>query len=69
MIGMVCKCGHEGPLDEFISAPVFGELPMGVFQCPRCHKALKKSVDRVWVDEETGQVLHSTKVEKVQAYL
>lgn len=69
MIGINCSCGYSGDIDEFTRSPLFGELPPGVFQCPKCKKAMRKYVDKVWVDEKTGQVMHSTKLEKVQAYL
>ena len=36
-------CGHRASLDEFCETPVSGRLPRNVFQCPACHRAVKKT--------------------------
>lgn len=36
---ITCKCGHTASFDEFTRTPVYGDLPPGDFQCPKCQTA------------------------------
>jgi hypothetical protein len=37
-----CTCGHADTIDAWTSTPINGELPRGVYQCPKCSKAFKR---------------------------
>lgn len=39
-------CGHSDDLDAFCSAPITGELPRGVYQCPKCRRAVKRVIGK-----------------------
>lgn len=41
---MTCgQCGHEADLSTFCTTPISGELPKGVYQCPACGLAIRKT--------------------------
>lgn len=41
-INITCQCGHVADLADFCRVPLFGELPPGQFQCPKCMTAWKR---------------------------
>jgi hypothetical protein len=50
-IGMTCgKCGHFGDMPEFIATPVYGDLPVGQFQCPACQHAFTRENRKGWIE-------------------
>ena len=42
MINITCSCGHTNDLLAFTSTLVFGDLPPGQFQCPKCGIAWRR---------------------------
>jgi hypothetical protein len=50
------SCGHQDDIDRFCSTPVFGKLPNGVYQCPKCHRAIEKRHGEPII-YSTGQVI------------
>ena len=43
---ITCQCGHQDDFDNFTMTQVFGSLPPGYFQCPKCRAA--------WARKEKG---------------
>ena len=38
---LTCGCGHRADMFDFCHTPVYGDLPPGQFQCPKCNQAIK----------------------------
>ena len=34
---MKCGCGYNGDMFDFTRTAIFGDLPRGEFQCPKCN--------------------------------
>ena len=39
-------CGHIDSLDVFCRTPIFGDLPKNHYQCPACHLATERRMER-----------------------
>lgn len=53
------SCGHNSDFYEFTTTPIFGDLPPGQFQCPKCQTAIRLQAAgtlRVY-QTENGEVL------------
>ena len=47
------RCGHESDALEWTHRPISGDLPLGVFQCPKCGDAFRRCGDvfrREWIE-------------------
>jgi uncharacterized protein YlaI len=62
------KCGHIDFFEKFTSSELFGELPVGHFQCPSCHKAIAKIVTRSWLDQH-GRIMQDFEIRDVPRFL
>jgi len=36
------ECGHNDEFDAFTHTEIAGELPKGVYQCPKCRAAIQQ---------------------------
>jgi hypothetical protein len=39
------SCGEASPAMDWMSTPLNGELPRGVYQCPQCKRAFERKLN------------------------
>lgn len=61
MITITCgQCGETSPFEDWTATPIGGDLPPGTYQCPACHRAIKRCATGGWrtLRAPNGSTIH-----------